>query len=210
MRAGDLVRCDLGRTHVLRLRQGTADLMRLAIAHRGFAFLNVMSPCVTWRGDEQFKVLRAKARALSADHDRSSTEAALRFTNETEHLTTGVLFETRRPTLVEEMLEIREARASQRSTSGSPIPSRRVCMRIGCGGRTRISDQRINNTVRHPVSGHFVREQSRHDRIAKPIARRYPRHAPTARPRRDSRRAQPKVEISPRQVGRSLRVTWRR
>ena len=34
--------------------------MTLAMQHKGFAFLNVMSPCVTWRGDDQFKIFKAK------------------------------------------------------------------------------------------------------------------------------------------------------
>jgi 2-oxoglutarate ferredoxin oxidoreductase subunit beta len=88
--------------------KGTAELMRAAIAHPGFAFLNVMSPCVTWRGDDQTKELRAKNRPVPADHDRKSLEAATRLTGESEHLTTGVLYEVRRPTLVEEMAGIRE------------------------------------------------------------------------------------------------------
>ncbi len=46
--------------------KGTVDLMTKALQHRGFAFLNVMSPCVTWRGDDQFKTLKAKARPLPA------------------------------------------------------------------------------------------------------------------------------------------------
>ncbi|HEX3109722.1 MAG TPA: thiamine pyrophosphate-dependent enzyme, partial [Thermoanaerobaculia bacterium] len=35
--------------------KGTTELMRLAIEHKGFAFLNIISPCVTWRGDDQHK-----------------------------------------------------------------------------------------------------------------------------------------------------------
>ena len=87
--------------------KGTAELMRAAIAHHGFAFLNVMSPCVTWRGDEQFKELRAKTRAVPEGHDRTSLEAAMRLTSEPEFLTTGVLYEIQRPTLVGEMAAIR-------------------------------------------------------------------------------------------------------
>jgi len=88
--------------------KGTTELMKQAIQHHGFAFLNIMSPCVTWRGDDQFKILRAKVKPLPADHDPSNREAALRFTNESaELLTTGLLYKVERPTLVDEILEVR-------------------------------------------------------------------------------------------------------
>ena len=87
--------------------KGTTELMKLAIQHKGFSFLNIMSPCVTWRGDDQHKELRAKLRQLPAGYDRSDREAALRFCNETEHLTVGVLLETPRPSFVDEMMNIR-------------------------------------------------------------------------------------------------------
>jgi 2-oxoglutarate ferredoxin oxidoreductase subunit beta len=83
------------------------DLMTSAIEHRGFAFLNVMSPCVTWKGDQQFKTLKAKARPLPADHDSSDRAAALRYTRETEFLTTGILYRTREASLVERIDETR-------------------------------------------------------------------------------------------------------
>src|SRR5512141_1779215 len=58
--------------------KGLIDLMTRAMKHRGFAFINVMSPCVTWRGDDQHKTLRAKLRPLPEDHDKTSREAAMR------------------------------------------------------------------------------------------------------------------------------------
>jgi 2-oxoglutarate ferredoxin oxidoreductase subunit beta len=88
--------------------KGTAELMKLAANHRGFSFLNILSPCVTWRGDDQTKELRAKARPVPADHDRTSREAALRFTNEDDQLTTGILFEIHAPTLLDELGTVRE------------------------------------------------------------------------------------------------------
>ena len=88
--------------------KGTAELMKKAIEHRGFAFLNVISPCVTWRGDDQFKELRAKAAALPHDHDPSNVEAAMRFCNEKNVMTTGVLYAVQHPTLVDEMSRIIE------------------------------------------------------------------------------------------------------
>jgi len=90
------------------------DLMTEAIQHRGFAFLNVLSPCVTWKGDQQFKTLKAKARPLPEGHDPSDRAAALAYTRETEFLTTGVLYRTRKPSLVERMDEVRR-RAQQTS-----------------------------------------------------------------------------------------------
>lgn len=83
--------------------KGTAELMKLAMQHRGFSFLNVISPCVTWRGDDQHKEVRAKLRQLPPDHDRTSMPAALAFTNEDGIITTGVLYEVKHETLVDEM-----------------------------------------------------------------------------------------------------------
>ena len=83
--------------------KGTTELMTRAIQHRGFAFLNILSPCVTWRGEEQHKELRAKVRAVPAGHDVTNREAALRLTDEPEIVTTGVLYDVARPTLLEEL-----------------------------------------------------------------------------------------------------------
>jgi 2-oxoglutarate/2-oxoacid ferredoxin oxidoreductase subunit beta len=86
--------------------KGTAELMKKAVEHHGFAFLNIISPCVTWRGDDQFKELRAKVRPLPHDHDPASREVALRYCNEEGVLTTGVLYAVQHTTLVDEMAGI--------------------------------------------------------------------------------------------------------
>jgi 2-oxoglutarate/2-oxoacid ferredoxin oxidoreductase subunit beta len=83
------------------------DLMIGAIEHHGFAFLNVISPCVTWRGDDQFKLFRAKQRALPPDHDPTSRQAALRYTREKEFLTTGVLYDVAEPSLLDRLEHVR-------------------------------------------------------------------------------------------------------
>lgn len=81
----------------------TVELIVKAMSHKGFAFLNVMSPCVTWRGDDQFKTLKAKLKHLPEDHDPSSRAAALVYTREKDVLTTGVLYEVREPSLIERL-----------------------------------------------------------------------------------------------------------
>ncbi len=88
--------------------KGTTELMKSALQHRGFAFLNVVSPCVTWRGDHQSKEIRAKTKAIAPDHDRTSREMALHYTNEVDVVTTGVLYAVQHPTLLDELDEIRK------------------------------------------------------------------------------------------------------
>jgi 2-oxoglutarate/2-oxoacid ferredoxin oxidoreductase subunit beta len=83
------------------------ELMTRAIEHHGFAFLNILSPCVTWRGDDQFKVLKAKQRSLPADHDRGDRAAALRYTREADFLTTGVLYEVEEPSFIDRLEQVR-------------------------------------------------------------------------------------------------------
>jgi 2-oxoglutarate ferredoxin oxidoreductase subunit beta len=84
------------------------ELITAAIQHHGFAFLNILSPCVTWRGDDQFKSLKAKLAFVPADHDRTDRSAAQRYTREKDTLTTGVLYEVREPSLVDRITEVRE------------------------------------------------------------------------------------------------------
>ncbi len=92
--------------------KGTAELMKEAITHHGFSFLNIISPCVTWRGDDQMKLLRPKVRPVPADHTRSDRETAMRLCNESEDvLTTGVLYASPRMSLLDEVLDIRERAA---------------------------------------------------------------------------------------------------
>ncbi|HEX5854966.1 MAG TPA: 2-oxoacid:ferredoxin oxidoreductase subunit beta [Thermoanaerobaculia bacterium] len=87
--------------------KGTVELMVKALSHRGFAFLNVMSPCVTWRGDDQFKTLKAKQKQLPPGHDPTSRAAALVYTRETEVVTTGVLYEIVQPSYLDRLATVK-------------------------------------------------------------------------------------------------------
>ncbi len=99
--------------------KGTTELLKNAMTHHGFAFLNVISPCVTWRGDDQTKELRAKVRPIPEDHERGNHEAALRFTREDPSIVTvGVLYEHARPSLLDEVEQIR-----LKALSDAPPPS---------------------------------------------------------------------------------------
>jgi 2-oxoglutarate ferredoxin oxidoreductase subunit beta len=95
-------------------------LIEGGLRHSGFSFLNVMSPCVTWRGDDQFKLLKAKLAYLPEDYDPSHRQSAMRYTRETDVLTTGILYEVQRPTLVDRLEAIK-----QQAMDGKPAPSTR-------------------------------------------------------------------------------------
>jgi len=82
-------------------------LIAQAIEHKGFAFLNVISPCVTFRGDHQFKEIKEKLRYLPEDHDPTDRTAALRYVREKDVVTTGVLYRVEEPTLGDRLEHIR-------------------------------------------------------------------------------------------------------
>jgi 2-oxoglutarate ferredoxin oxidoreductase subunit beta len=96
------------------------ELVEGALRHHGFAFLNVMSPCVTWRGDDQFKTMKEKLRNLPEDHDPTRRANALAYTRETEVLTQGVLYQVETPSMVDRLESIK-----QRAMNGHPAPSTR-------------------------------------------------------------------------------------
>jgi 2-oxoglutarate ferredoxin oxidoreductase subunit beta len=96
------------------------DLTVQAIDHHGFSFLNVISPCVTFRGDAQFKELKQKLQYLPDDYDPSRRRSAVPYTREKEVLTTGVLFRREEPSLEDRLEEVK-----QRAMGGEPEPTTR-------------------------------------------------------------------------------------
>ncbi len=94
------------------------ELIVDAMQHTGFSFLNVMSPCVTFRGDDQFKVLKEKLKYLPEGYDPGHRANAMVYTRETDVLTTGVLYRTERPSLNQQLASIRE-----RAKAQGPDPS---------------------------------------------------------------------------------------
>jgi 2-oxoglutarate ferredoxin oxidoreductase subunit beta len=98
--------------------KGTVDLLVKGMSHKGFAFLNIMSPCVTWRGDDQFKTLKAKLKNLPEGHDATSRSEALKYTRETDVMTVGLLYEVQQPSLIQRLADQRVA-----SLKGGAVPT---------------------------------------------------------------------------------------
>jgi len=85
----------------------TTKLITQAIQHHGFSFLNIISPCVTWRGDDQFKALKEILQYIPEDHDASRRAPAVQYTREKDVLTTGILYEVEQPSLVDRLDQIK-------------------------------------------------------------------------------------------------------
>lgn len=78
-----------------------ADLMKQAMQHRGFALIDVFSPCVTFNHDNDYAFFRPRVTKLEDEgHDtsdwRSACEKAMMW-GETIYI--GLFFQTSRPTL---------------------------------------------------------------------------------------------------------------
>ncbi|ABL78257.1 thiamine pyrophosphate-dependent enzyme [Thermofilum pendens] len=93
-----------GATFVARGFSGEVDhlkeLIKRAILHKGFAFIDVLQPCVTFFNT--YSILREKVYKLEeTGHDVKSLEQAFRRAMETERIPIGVFYEVERPTLEE-------------------------------------------------------------------------------------------------------------
>jgi 2-oxoglutarate ferredoxin oxidoreductase subunit beta len=69
-----------------------------AIEHKGFSFVEVLSPCVTFRGKDQFKLIRDRVTYLDDDYDPSDEVAAFDVANHEDHFALGVIYKKPRPT----------------------------------------------------------------------------------------------------------------
>lgn len=75
-------------------QRGMQKLFTLAMAHRGFSYVNVISPCPTFRGGMGiYKDLRQMLRVLGDEHDAGSYEAAMKVARDADKLYTGVLYQ---------------------------------------------------------------------------------------------------------------------
>lgn len=83
-----------GRPHHL------ADMISEAVAHRGFSYLHILSPCVTFdKTEKTYRNLDLRVRDLPEDHDAGDRMAAIEAASRTDSPALGVYFREDRPTL---------------------------------------------------------------------------------------------------------------
>jgi len=75
-----------------------ASLIKEAVEHRGFALLDILSPCISFNKKNTFAWFKERARPVGPDHDPSDLHAAWKLaTLQEERLPTGVFYRTERP-----------------------------------------------------------------------------------------------------------------
>jgi len=100
-----LMALSCGATFIARAFSGdpknSQEIIAAAIQHKGFSFVHMVSPCVTYRGREQFDMVRERIRALPEGYDPTNRDDARRVAFEdTEALITlGTIYVAERPTL---------------------------------------------------------------------------------------------------------------
>ena len=81
-----------------------ADMITKAITHRGFSYLHILSPCVTFdKTDRTYANLDVQVRDLPEDHDTGSLMAAMAEATRDDHPALGLYYQEDRPTLTEVM-----------------------------------------------------------------------------------------------------------
>jgi len=76
-----------------------AALIEKSIQHRGFSFIQVLSPCPTFH--HTFDAWDAAVTPISEEHDKSNKGQAFALATETEKQYIGIFFEENRPTMDE-------------------------------------------------------------------------------------------------------------
>jgi len=87
--------------------QQLETLMKQAIAHRGFSYLHILSPCVTFdKTDRTYDNLGHLVRDVPADHDPTNLVAAMTLAMDTAKPALGLFYRTERATLADNLDEV--------------------------------------------------------------------------------------------------------
>ncbi len=90
-----------GHTHHL------ADMITAAMAHEGFSYLHILSPCVTFdKTSMTYKNLGMMVRDLPEDHDSTDLIAAMTQAQDTDTPGLGLFYKESRPTLSDNLDDI--------------------------------------------------------------------------------------------------------
>jgi len=82
------------------------ELIVRAVEHKGFSFIQVLSPCVVFRNT--YNYYKQATADIPEDHDPSDKLAAMKLAMDTRTMYLGVFYEARRPSLDENIRSIQQ------------------------------------------------------------------------------------------------------
>ncbi len=85
----------------------SVDIIAQAIEHKGFSFINALSPCVTFRGKDQYDYFRNKSMIIPDDYDPTDEVKAFDYANNEDTLELGIIYKQNRPTYDEVLDTVR-------------------------------------------------------------------------------------------------------
>jgi 2-oxoglutarate ferredoxin oxidoreductase subunit beta len=87
------------------------ELISRAVEHKGFAFVNIISPCITFYNT--YKVIPPKLAEVPKDHDVTDRAKAFELALREDHVQLGVFYQVQEPTFEEGIAQvIKTAQAS--------------------------------------------------------------------------------------------------
>lgn len=88
-------------------RKEMTNIIDQAFAHRGFSFVQVISPCTTFYNS--YKTMTPKVRLIEDDHNVHDRNGALQLAYDRSHLWLGLLYrDSERPTLEDQFAHLRQ------------------------------------------------------------------------------------------------------
>jgi 2-oxoglutarate ferredoxin oxidoreductase subunit beta len=82
------------------------DLITSAMEHKGFAFLNVLSPCITFYNT--YKVIPPRLQEVPKDHEVTNRAKAFELALQTDHVALGIFYRVSLPTFEEGVAQVIE------------------------------------------------------------------------------------------------------
>jgi 2-oxoglutarate ferredoxin oxidoreductase subunit beta len=114
-----------GATFVARAFSGNkpelTGLMKQAIEHKGFALLDIMSPCITFNKVNTFGWFRQRAKPVGPEHDPSDFDAALSLVSRVQDtIPTGLIYKTDRPAFDARFSALKDGTIAGRTAGFTP------------------------------------------------------------------------------------------
>jgi 2-oxoglutarate ferredoxin oxidoreductase subunit beta len=92
------------------------EVFTKGIEHRGFSFIQVLSPCVTFVGKEQFLIIKNLLHYLDddPDYDPSHRSSAFQVADEKKQISVGVVYQKSKPTYQDKLEALRQNAAEKK------------------------------------------------------------------------------------------------